>query len=81
MNWNLLKDEWRVRVAVIGPAAHVSRRINNAYLRVVINPNDEEALKRIINFPARGLNKNWFFSSIEFNRLLKSLNIYGDTIT
>jgi DNA helicase-2/ATP-dependent DNA helicase PcrA len=29
-----------------------------AYLRVIVNPNDEESLKRIINFPARSIGKS-----------------------
>ena len=26
-----------------------------SYLRLIVNPNDEEALKRVINFPTRGI--------------------------
>ncbi|MBB13216.1 MAG: ATP-dependent DNA helicase [Flavobacteriaceae bacterium] len=29
-----------------------------AYLRVIVNPNDEESLKRIINYPARGIGQS-----------------------
>lgn len=28
-----------------------------AYFRLVVNPNDEEAIKRVINYPARGIGK------------------------
>lgn len=29
-----------------------------AYMRITVNPNDEESLKRIINYPARGIGKS-----------------------
>lgn len=37
-----------------------------AYLRVIVNPKDEESLKRIINFPARGIGKTTLDKTILF---------------
>ncbi len=45
-----------------------------AYLRVLINPNDEEALKRIINYPARGI------GTTTVDKLMVAANHYGKTI-
>ncbi len=45
-----------------------------AYLRVIINPSDEEALKRIINYPARGI------GNTTMDKLAVAANHYGKSI-
>src|SRR5690554_641606 len=45
-----------------------------AYLRLIINPKDEEALKRVINYPARGIGQ----TTIE--RLIVAANSYNRSI-
>ena len=40
-----------------------------AYMRVIINPNDEEALKRVINYPARGI------GDTTLNKLISAANL------
>ncbi|WP_298475791.1 UvrD-helicase domain-containing protein [uncultured Maribacter sp.] len=44
------------------------------YLRLVINPKDEEALKRVINFPARGIGQT------TIDKLVVAANHYGRSI-
>jgi DNA helicase-2/ATP-dependent DNA helicase PcrA len=45
-----------------------------SYLRLIINPADEEALKRIINFPPRGIGQT------TVDKLIVAANGYGKTI-
>lgn len=45
-----------------------------SYLRLVINPKDEEALKRVINFPGRGIGQT------TIDKLVLAANHYGRSI-
>ncbi|NNM18122.1 MAG: UvrD-helicase domain-containing protein [Croceitalea sp.] len=45
-----------------------------AYLRLILNPKDEEALKRVINFPARGIGQT------TIDKLVVAANHYGRSI-
>ncbi|WP_047414780.1 ATP-dependent helicase [Cellulophaga sp. Hel_I_12] len=45
-----------------------------SYLRLVINPKDEEALKRVINFPGRGIGQT------TIDKLVVAANHYGRSI-
>lgn len=42
-----------------------------AYLRLIVNPNDEEAFKRIINYPARGI------GNTTINRIAADAHVQG----
>lgn len=45
-----------------------------AYLRLIVNPKDEEALKRVINFPTRGIGQT------TIDKLVVAANHYGRSI-
>ncbi|NAY90847.1 UvrD-helicase domain-containing protein [Muricauda sp. JGD-17] len=45
-----------------------------AYLRLIVNPKDEEALKRVINFPSRGIGQT------TVDKLIVAANHYGRSI-
>ena len=54
-----------------------------AYLRLIINPSDEEALKRVINYPARGIGdttQKKIFEAIHNNPRVSALNIIADPL-
>jgi len=45
-----------------------------SYLRIIVNPKDEEALKRVINYPARGIGQT------TIDKLVLAANHYGRSI-
>ncbi|TYA79255.1 3'-5' exonuclease, partial [Seonamhaeicola marinus] len=45
-----------------------------SYLRLIINPKDEEALKRVINFPPRGIGQT------TIDKLMVAANGYNRSI-
>ena len=50
-----------------------------AYFRLAVNPHDEEALKRIINYPARGIgnsNLEWCKSMASFEHSFRVWSEY-----
>lgn len=49
--------KYQIPYKIAGTSFYQRKEIKDvcAYFRVVVNPNDEEALRRIINFPARGI--------------------------
>jgi DNA helicase II / ATP-dependent DNA helicase PcrA len=46
-----------------------------AYLRLLVNPNDDEALKRVINYPARGIGKTTL-AKLEEAASVKDMSIW-----
>ena len=42
-----------------------------AYFRLTVNPNDEEAFKRVVNYPARGI------GDTTLNKIIAAANIHG----
>ena len=54
-----------------------------AYLRLIINPSDEEALKRVINYPARGIGdttQQKLLSVVHDNPRVPALEIIADPL-